>query len=196
MWPLRFTADFNETSKMYEWGKNNGTLYYDAQNNRETVERDNGRYDRFCGQVIKNEDTPCTHFILNSKSWIYSDKRFLDFPKKKYCCFCCDGEHGCGITSRDWMVKSGGVYNGTEQLDSKGPYQKWFIPGLQDNFYWNKDDSFKTPRKLDQMPNDLMDFYTYTEGKIDESKFTLPSYCTSKCPDDSFCGRFRTTKNL
>lgn len=91
------------------------------------------------------------------------------------------------------MVTSGGVYNGTEQLDSLGPYQKWYIAGLQDNFYYNKDNEMKTPRKLDQMPNDMMDFHSYTEAEIDENKFIVPAYCTSKCGPTTFCAKFQGT---
>lgn len=41
------------------------------------------------------------------------DKRFLDFPDKKYCCFCCDGVHGCGIVAPDWIAKSNATHLGT-----------------------------------------------------------------------------------
>jgi hypothetical protein len=37
-------------------------------------------------------------------------KRFLDFPDKKYCCFCCDSTHGCGIVAPDWIAKSNPTY--------------------------------------------------------------------------------------
>jgi hypothetical protein len=50
------------------------------------------------------------------------------------------------------MVTAGGVYNGTEQIDSNGPYEKWYIKGGQDNFYYNKADALNTPRRLNQLP--------------------------------------------
>ncbi len=115
----------------------------------------------------------------------------MDFPEKKYCCFCCDSTHGCGIVTPDWLVKGGAVYNGTEQLDAKGPYQKWYIKGLQDNFYYNKDDSLKTPRKLVQGTDDTMDFTNFRIGEIDDRKFALPSYCTSKCGLLTICAGLR-----
>ena len=91
----------------------------------------------------------------------------------------------------DWLVKGGAVYNGTEQLDAKGPYQKWYIKGLQDNFYYNKDDSLKTPRKLVQGTDDTMDFTNFRIGEIDDRKFALPSYCTSKCGLLTICAGLR-----
>jgi hypothetical protein len=115
----------------------------------------------------------------------------LDFPDKKYCCFCCDSTHGCGILAQDWLVKAGAVYQGTEQIDDKGPYQKWYIKGGQDNFYYNKNDSVNTPRRLNQVPEDLMDFLSFTVGKPDESKFNLPSYCTDKCGLLTICAGLR-----
>jgi len=126
----------------------------------------------------------------------YVDKRYLDFPSKNYCCFCCDSQHGCGITSRDWLVKAGAVYNGTEQLDGSGPYQKWEVKGGQENFYWHKDDQNSTPRKLLQVPEDDMDFTSFSIGKPDDSKFAVPSYCTAKCGLTTICAFLRgeTTK--
>ena len=91
----------------------------------------------------------------------------MDFPDKRYCCFCCDSTHGCGILLPDWLVKAGAVSQGTEQLDQKGPYQKWYIKGGQDNYYYNKNDSVNTPRKLFQVPDDDMDFTRYVVGKPD-----------------------------
>lgn len=79
------------------------------------------------------------------------------------------------------MPKSGAEYVGTEQLDSKGPYEKWHIKGLQENFYWTKNNFERTPRKLFQVPNDDMDFTSYSESKPDESKFIVPEYCTDQC---------------
>lgn len=80
---------------------------------------------------------------------------------------------------------------GTEQLDANGPYQKWYIKGGQDNFYYNKNDTNKTPRKLFQVPEDDMDFSNFQVGKPDESKFALPSYCNDKCGLTTICAALR-----
>jgi hypothetical protein len=91
----------------------------------------------------------------------------LDFPTKNYCCFCCDSTHGCGILLPDWLSKAGAVNQGTEQLDKNGPYQKWYIKGLQDNYFYNKNDSVNTPRRLFQVPEDDMNFSNFRIGKPD-----------------------------
>jgi len=91
----------------------------------------------------------------------------------------------------DWLVKGGANYQGTEQIDAKGPYQKWEIKGLQENYYYNKNDSLQTPRRLNQAPDDLMDFTQYIVGPSDESHFALPDYCTSKCGIATICAGLR-----
>ncbi len=115
----------------------------------------------------------------------------MDFPKQQYCCFCCDSSHGCGILTRDWLITGGAKYNGTEQLDPAGPYQKWEIKGLQENFYYNKNDSLQTPRRLYQVSDDLMDFKNYKVGPVDPKVFELPSYCTAKCGLLTICATLR-----
>jgi hypothetical protein len=67
----------------------------------------------------------------------------------------------------DWLVKAGAVNQGTEQLDQNGPYQKWYIKGLQDNYFYNKKDSLNTPRRLYQVSDDDMNFSNYRVGKPD-----------------------------
>ena len=74
----------------------NGQMYYDAKNNRERVDRVNGRYDLFCASVMPNVTTSCTQTTVNGK-------RYMIYPQKKQCCFCCDSEHGCGPLKRDWL---------------------------------------------------------------------------------------------
>lgn len=74
----------------------NGQTFYDPINNRERVDRVNGRYDIFCGSILPNVSTPCIHYTVNNKRWIA-------FPQKSQCCFCCDSDHGCGILRPDWL---------------------------------------------------------------------------------------------
>lgn len=42
----------------------NGQLYYEASKNRERVDRANGRYSLFCGTVLPNVTTACTHLTV------------------------------------------------------------------------------------------------------------------------------------
>ena len=74
------------------------------------------------------------------------------------------------------------------------PCQRWNGHGGQDNFYYNKDDEHKTPVRLDQIPDDLMDFKNFVYGKPDEKYFKLPSYCSGKC--GGVCTFLRGENNL
>ena len=90
--------------------KNTGKLFYDYINKRYRVDRDNGKGDRYCGSVYKLSNTPCTHYVTEGK-------RYLHFPEKNDCCYCCDSEHGCGVLKPDWV--SGGKFQGYES-DANG----------------------------------------------------------------------------
>ena len=61
----------------------------------------------------------------------------MDFPAKRYCCYCCNSEHGCGITRPDWLNEA--KFNGTEKIDGED-FEKWEIKGLQENYYYNSQD--------------------------------------------------------
>lgn len=98
---VAFDETFIEKDKKYVV---NGQMFYDAKNNRERVDRNQGQHDLFCGSVLPNISTPCTQITVNNK-------RYINFPKKKICCFCCDSEHGCGILRQDWL--NGAKYLGT-----------------------------------------------------------------------------------
>ena len=60
------------------------------------MDRANGRYDDFCGSVMPNVTTPCQQMVVDKKRW-------LIYPGKSVCCFCCDQGHGCGIIRPDWL---------------------------------------------------------------------------------------------
>jgi len=59
---------------------------------------------------------------------------------------------------------------------------KWDSKGLQDNYYYNKNDTLNTPRRLAQ---------GYKAGITDESVFKLPSYCTDVCGFTTICAALR-----
>lgn len=117
-------------------------------------------------------------------------KRYLDFPTKRYCCYCCNSTSGCGILKPDWM--SSAQYLGLEKIDNES-FEKWDIKGLQDNFYYNTADAKRIPRRLNQQPDDLMDFNmaSYKESITNSSIFTLPSYCTATCGLTTICATIR-----
>lgn len=103
---------------------------------------------------------------------------------------CCNAEHGCGITRRDWLNEAN--YQGLEKIDSVN-YEKWEIKGLQENYYYNTHDDQRIPKRLFQSPNDNMDFDTksYIESIRDESVFNVPSYCKEKCGLLTICAGLR-----
>lgn len=101
--------------------KISGKMFYDSKNNRERVDRTNGRYDLFCGSVLPNQTIPCQQYTMANQRWII-------FPTKSICCFCCDAQHGCGITKPDWLKEA--VYAGEDKLNDGDIYEKWSKDGI------------------------------------------------------------------
>lgn len=187
VWPAQFTEDFTETMTYPVIGssKTKGQFYYDWTNKRYRVDRENGKWDRYCGSVYKFSDTPCQHYVVEGK-------RYLNFPKKDYCCYCCDSAHGCGILKPDWLA--GAIFEG-EKTDANGiTYNVWNKKGLQNNYYWATKDQNILAR-IDQQPNDIQEFdvSTYKVTIDNPSIFDLPSKCSAnvKCPIISVCTALR-----
>lgn len=64
------------------------------------MDRANGRYDRYCAGslfVPPWVNTPCNHLVK-------AGRRYLIWPERRTCCFCCDAAHGCGMLARDWLA--------------------------------------------------------------------------------------------
>jgi hypothetical protein len=184
VWPNQFAEDFTEIES---YGsafvkKTNGTFYYDWTNERYKVTRQNGQGDRYCGTVEKFVATPCNHYVVDGK-------RYLDFPDKKYCCFCCDKAHGCGVLTPNWLQTA--TNNGTEVINGTS-YQRWFIEGLQPNYYYETTGANRVMKRITQGKDDIMDFDPATlRTKVDESDFKLPSYCNSTCGATTICAGLR-----
>ena len=166
----------------------NGQQFYDPKNNRERVDRTNGRYDGFCSGVIPNVSTPCIHYTVNNKRW-------LAFPQKKVCCFCCDSAHGCGILRSDWLRDA--KYEGEEKIIDT-VYEKWSQDGMFGyNYFWASKSESRAPRKLDQGGKHITDYSTHSFRKqtFEDSVFALPVYCNQEtivnCPLESICGKLR-----
>ena len=119
IWPNQFTQNFTETTNYEGIGThhNTGTFYYDAISMRYRVDRDNGRYDRYCGVSgpYALEDTPCIHYVVDGN-------RYLHYPEKNECCYCCNSSHGCGMMKTDWL--SGATFEGKTTYDGQSAY-KW-----------------------------------------------------------------------
>ena len=184
VWQPQWEAQFTETFKYPIIGSSNttGSFYYDWTNNRYRVDRENGKWDRYCGSVYKLTSTPCSHIVSEGK-------RYLWFPEKDYCCFCCDAAHGCGLLKPNWVDSATFVEYTT--AENGATTQKWEIKGLQSNFYYASNDEAAVPYRIDQMPNDFQFFKpeTYKTQISDPSVFNLPSQCNAKttCPLISVC---------
>ncbi|CAF4259195.1 unnamed protein product [Adineta steineri] len=183
VWPVAFQETFVETSTLPIIGTGTnikGTYYYDFDQKAVRIDRSTGKYDRYCSSIHAFADTPCTHLVVKGL-------RYLVFPSLKSCCACCTSESGCGIVKPDWLSDSTFIgYNTTDSIK----YQVWDKKGLQDNFYWQVDNT-QAPYVIDQRPNDLMvfDIASFKKGAIAPSIFALPSYCSKdhKCPLLSVC---------
>jgi hypothetical protein len=144
------------------------------------IDRSTGKYDRYCSSVKYFQDIPCTHLVTNGL-------RYLVYPSINYCCMCCTSESGCGIVKPDWLSDAKFIgYNTSTSVK----YQIWDKKGLQENYYWQVDDT-QTPYIIDQQPNDIMifDVDSFKKGAIDPSVFALPSFCSKdhSCPLLSVC---------
>ena len=68
--PDQFEFDFEESSILIVTGITEGTYYYDAPKERQAIFRYSGRYDRYCGTVYKNQETPCRHIVTKGTTSI------------------------------------------------------------------------------------------------------------------------------
>lgn len=190
--PVSFRVAFEETTFDQDGFKHQigGQLYYDSINNRERVDRANGRYDMFCSSIIPGASTPCTQIVTQNK-------RYIIFPQKNTCCFCCDAEHGCGILKRDWALDA--QFLGVERiLDTN--YNKWSKDGsFGYNHYWTTIEDSPKPKRLDEAGVHITDYleYTFEEKTFDSSYFSLPNYCKDQvCPSTSICGKLRDSQEI
>merc|ERR1712226_43681 len=181
IWPDKFQVDFTETFWYPALGSHNtsGQYYYDWANRRYRIDRENGRYDRYCGfnGVKAFQNTPCSQLVLDGIRWII-------YPDKEECCQCCDAAHGCGILKPTWMV-------GAQFLGETNGVYKWNKPGVQANYYYERSSDRKMI-KIDQVPNDVQYYEPDTfQTTIDDEDdvFQLPSFCVkgNKCSFFSTC---------
>jgi len=167
-------------------GKTKGNFYYDYPNRRYRVDRENGKYDRYCGTIYKFRDAACSHIVTGGNRYLY-------FPDKNYCCNCCSDKHGCGVLTPNWL--DGAQFVDIENDTNGVELERWNKPGLQSNFYLATHDEQRIMRKIDQQPNDVQDFdiSSFYKGIKDPSVFDLPSKCDPEymCPWVSICTAVR-----
>eukprot|EP01016_Furgasonia_blochmanni_P019416 TRINITY_DN2176_c0_g1_i3.p1 TRINITY_DN2176_c0_g1~~TRINITY_DN2176_c0_g1_i3.p1 ORF type:complete len:280 (+),score=58.19 TRINITY_DN2176_c0_g1_i3:66-905(+) len=171
VWPNQWQATFTETSTYPLIGThtNKGAFYYNYDGLAYRIDRDNGQFDRYCGTVYKFQNTPCNQIVS-------SGKRYLVFPEKQDCCYCCADEHGCGVLKPNWLSQA--QYQGTVE-EGGSSYEKWVINGLQANYYYATNDAKRVPYKIDQQPNDVVvyDVNSFQAAISDPAVFDLPEYC-------------------
>ena len=184
LWPNQFTQTFNETTSLFIGSHHTtGTYYYDWTNRKYRVDRANGRNDRYCGLngVYMFFNTPCSHYVSEGKRYLY-------YPNRDHCCFCCDDAQGCGVLKPTWL--EGAEYLGEEQHLGFNTY-KWNQKGLQNNFYYETVASNPVKREmisLYQEPNDLMDFLNGRQNSVPAGALDLPD----TCKDAKACSLFST----
>lgn len=176
LWPNQFTVDFTEklSYPLSPDFHTEGTLFYDYEANQYKISRKNGRGDRYCFLNGKYFflNTPCDHIVDNKGD------RYLYYPEKNDCCFCCAAKDGCGLTKPSWVegakYDGQGIYKGFEVF-------KWNQRGGQDNLYYETVESNPLDRKLvliDQQPNDAQYFKPETFKKsVQSSELVMPSIC-------------------
>lgn len=71
VFPDQYEVAFNESAAIGPLsGNTTGKIYMDTKNNLELITRVNGHHDRYCGSVYKFANTPCNHYVVDSKESI------------------------------------------------------------------------------------------------------------------------------
>ncbi|XP_075264311.1 uncharacterized protein LOC142356249 [Convolutriloba macropyga] len=191
LWPNQFTQNFTDKT-IWPTGKysTRATYIYDWTTQRYRVDRDNGRYDRYCGTngiSYQFENTPCSHIVVDGNRYLY-------YPEKEDCCFCCNAAAGCGVLKPDWLDGAKFIGNVSFTLpDGSSTYvYKWEQDGLQSNYYFETTESNPVDRvmlEIEQDPNEFMYYDTDRALSVDSSKLELPSICSVKksCSTLSVC---------
>lgn len=189
-YPDTFTQSFSEIFSYPVLGNHTttGTFYYDWTTQRYRIDRANGRYDRYCGLngLKAFIDTPCSHIVVDGDRYLY-------YPERNECCFCCSADHGCGILRPNWMDAA--TYLGVDSLNGVSAH-KWDNMGLQHNYYYETLEDEPLDRSLVaiyQMTNDFQDYKQDRVLTVDESKLQLPNICdkSKTCSLASTCTALR-----
>ncbi|KAL4473502.1 hypothetical protein ABPG74_022366 [Tetrahymena malaccensis] len=170
-WPQKFEQDFTEEF-IYGFLKSStkGTYSYDYANKAYKVSRENGRTDRYCGfnGLYFFRNTACEQIVVNGD-------RFLYYPERNDCCYCCSNEHGCGVLKPTWLQNA--IFEGETTFNGIPAY-KWNQKGLQNNFYYEtiaENPLDRVMLQIDQQPNDIQNFSQ--SRRTEFQPITLPSIC-------------------
>lgn len=86
------------------------------------VDRQDGQHDMFCSSVNPDVSTPCILLMRENK-------RYIVYPAKRLCCYCCNNAHGCGVPERNFLNST--KFEGYESLGDIS-YYKWSYPSKYD----------------------------------------------------------------
>ena len=188
LWPNTFWQNFTETTSYPLIGTHTttGSFYYDWTIQSYKITRSNGRYDRYCGLAgpYEFDDTPCDHLVNNGN-------RYLIYPEKNVCCYCCNSASGCGMLFPGWMTNA--TYIDTEIHNGVETY-KWNKEGLQKNYIYETVGTVPVNRvtvSIYQVSDDDMDFGPRSLS-LPNGVLNLPSNCNLKnlCTSDA-CSSLR-----
>ena len=171
MWPSAFWQNFTETIHSHGDHETSGSYYYDWTVQSLRIDRANGRYDSFCGILgpYASDDTPCSQYVNNGN-------RYIHYPEKNHCCFCCNAAHGCGMLPTDWMTKA--TYIDTEIHNGVLTY-KWNKKGVQNYFIYETVGPVPVDRvtvSIYQVSEDDMEFAGRSLS-LSDGVFNLPRNC-------------------
>ena len=182
-----FQENFHESAgyPIIGSGETDGKYFFDWTSKRSATYRNSGKWDRYCGSVVKFTDTPCTHYVAEGR-------RFLHYPARNECCMCCDATHGCGLIRPDWIVD--GAYVNEYTDPSGSPIQVWNKKGFQNNFaHFIKGTNVWFRFENDKKNYMQYDIRTY-KTTVEEKDIMLPSICdpSKLCTSFSVCGAIRS----
>ena len=189
-WPSRFSQTFEESFSypVVGQGQTKGTFFYDWEARRYRVDRDNGKWDRYCGTIFKLTNTPCSHIVVDGRRYLY-------FPEKNYCCMCCTTKGGCDVLKPNWM--DGSIYEGeVTELDSNKKMRVFNQKGLQDNKVYYDVESGVMARIVQGTNDDQKFNVSSFNSNFDAGLLDLPGACdpNKKCGYLTICSALNAVK--
>jgi len=183
IWPKTWTASFMEVTMLNVTVQSTspGIFYYDATQSAMRTDFENGLTNAFCGSVMPK--------ATNCSAVITQNGFFLNYPDNDYCCQCCNGSI-CQILRPDWVVNDNGTFIGQVTINGE-ECDEYLIIGFSKN-YWAQRTSDGVPCELSNGGEEIYVYNqdTFSTAGIPSQVFELPSSCTQKCPEDSFCSIF------
>ena len=163
-----------------------GTWYYNWDLKKFLIVRKNGSGNRLCGPVSNYKNTTCHTLVTGGKRYLY-------FPETKYCCFCCNDAHGCGMEKPNWFVN--GKYLG-EKKDAGYTANEWLIVANQNNYVTqvaNGPLAGRTIRVFQDPQSNLIYDPKTVKTTVNPKVFNIPvgRGCQKLCAATTNCGKFR-----